>query len=55
MNTSEVAAALRPFYFAVHPDMFGQYPKERVRFCFIHSVFDIANRKIMLGRLESRS
>eukprot|EP00106_Octopus_bimaculoides_P000644 XP_014768086.1 PREDICTED: T-cell activation inhibitor, mitochondrial-like isoform X1 [Octopus bimaculoides] len=29
MNTSEVAAALRPFYFAVHPDMFGQYPKER--------------------------
>ncbi|GAB1597561.1 T-cell activation inhibitor, mitochondrial-like [Argonauta hians] len=29
MNTSEVAAALRPFYFAVHPDMFGQYPNER--------------------------
>lgn len=23
--------ALRPFYFAVHPDFFGQHPKERVK------------------------
>jgi len=26
---AETAAALRPFYFAVHPDLFGQYPKQR--------------------------
>ncbi|KAL4233988.1 hypothetical protein ACF0H5_005643 [Mactra antiquata] len=29
LNNSETAAALRPFYFAVHPDLFGRYPKER--------------------------
>ncbi|XP_028128065.2 T-cell activation inhibitor, mitochondrial isoform X2 [Diabrotica virgifera virgifera] len=25
----EVSTALRPFYFAVHPDLFGKYPSER--------------------------
>lgn len=29
LNNSQTAAALRPFYFAVHPDLFGRYPKER--------------------------
>lgn len=29
LNSSETATALRPFYFAVHPDLFGRYPKER--------------------------
>lgn len=29
LTTSEAATALRPFYFAVHPDLFGQHPKER--------------------------
>ncbi|CAG9831325.1 unnamed protein product [Diabrotica balteata] len=27
----EVSTALRPFYFAVHPDLFGKYPRERAR------------------------
>ncbi|KAK7605416.1 hypothetical protein V9T40_007274 [Parthenolecanium corni] len=29
MSSSEIATALRPFYFSVHPDLFGQYPSER--------------------------
>lgn len=29
LNSSETATALRPFYFAVHPDLFGKHPKER--------------------------
>lgn len=27
--STELATALRPFYFAVHPDLFGQYPEQR--------------------------
>lgn len=27
---AEAVNALRPFYFAVHPDFFGQHPRERV-------------------------
>ncbi|KAF5308771.1 hypothetical protein FQR65_LT06004 [Abscondita terminalis] len=30
MTTTEVATALRPFYFSVHPDLFGQHPQQRV-------------------------
>ena len=26
----EVSTALRPFYFLVHPDLFGKYPQEQV-------------------------
>ncbi|XP_077983328.1 T-cell activation inhibitor, mitochondrial-like [Glandiceps talaboti] len=29
LTTAEASTALRPFYFAVHPDFFGQHPKER--------------------------
>ena len=29
LSSSEVSVALRPFYFAVHPDLFQQYPTER--------------------------
>ncbi|MEQ2209007.1 hypothetical protein XENOCAPTIV_022265 [Xenoophorus captivus] len=29
LSGAEAASALRPFYFAVHPDFFGQYPYER--------------------------
>ncbi|KRT81909.1 hypothetical protein AMK59_5031 [Oryctes borbonicus] len=29
MTTTEVSTALRPFYFSVHPDLFGQYPQQR--------------------------
>lgn len=29
LSTQEVSAALRPFYFVVHPDLFGQFPSER--------------------------
>lgn len=31
MTSTEVSTALRPFYFTVHPDLFGQYPSQRVR------------------------
>ncbi|EDV96760.1 T-cell activation inhibitor, mitochondrial [Drosophila grimshawi] len=27
--STELASALRPFYFAVHPDLFGQHPEQR--------------------------
>lgn len=30
LSGADVVNALRPFYFAVHPDFFAQYPKERV-------------------------
>ncbi|XP_054284196.1 T-cell activation inhibitor, mitochondrial-like [Macrosteles quadrilineatus] len=29
MTSGEVSTALRPFYFTVHPDLFGQFPQER--------------------------
>uniref|UniRef100_A0A8C5VHD3 T cell activation inhibitor, mitochondrial n=1 Tax=Microcebus murinus TaxID=30608 RepID=A0A8C5VHD3_MICMU len=29
LSAAEAVNALRPFYFAVHPDFFGQHPKER--------------------------
>ncbi|KAL0273988.1 UNVERIFIED_CONTAM: hypothetical protein PYX00_006534 [Menopon gallinae] len=29
LSSTEVSTALRPFYFSVHPDLFGQYPEER--------------------------
>lgn len=35
LSSAEVSTALRPFYFSVHPDLFGRYPTERVG-----SVFD---------------
>ncbi|XP_057670464.1 T-cell activation inhibitor, mitochondrial-like [Diorhabda carinulata] len=28
-TSTEISTALRPFYFSVHPDLFGQYPLER--------------------------
>uniref|UniRef100_A0A8C9CDA1 T cell activation inhibitor, mitochondrial n=1 Tax=Phocoena sinus TaxID=42100 RepID=A0A8C9CDA1_PHOSS len=30
LSGAEAVNALRPFYFAVHPDFFGQHPRERV-------------------------
>ncbi|CAD7078871.1 unnamed protein product [Hermetia illucens] len=29
ISSSEIATALRPFYFVVHPDLFGQHPEQR--------------------------
>uniref|UniRef100_A0A336M257 CSON010661 protein n=1 Tax=Culicoides sonorensis TaxID=179676 RepID=A0A336M257_CULSO len=29
LTTQEVATALRPFYFVVHPDLFGKFPQQR--------------------------
>ncbi|KAJ3654985.1 hypothetical protein Zmor_014134 [Zophobas morio] len=29
LTTTEVSTALRPFYFSVHPDLFGQHPIQR--------------------------
>lgn len=31
LSGAEAVNALRPFYLAVHPDFFGQHPRERVR------------------------
>lgn len=33
LSMNETAAALRPFIFCVHPDLFGRHPKEQV--CFV--------------------
>ena len=30
ISNSEIATALRPFYFVVHPDLFGRFPEQRV-------------------------
>lgn len=30
LSSAEVSTALRPFYFSVHPDLFGKYPEQRV-------------------------
>ena len=30
LTGTEVSTALRPFYFLVHPDLFGKYPQEQV-------------------------
>lgn len=30
LSAAEVSTALRPFYFSVHPDLFGKYPEQRV-------------------------
>jgi len=29
LSSNQVSVALRPFYFSVHPDLFGKYPIER--------------------------
>ncbi|XP_062527407.1 T-cell activation inhibitor, mitochondrial [Bombyx mori] len=29
LSTAEISTALRPFYFSVHPDLFGKYPEQR--------------------------
>jgi len=45
LSSAQTKAALKPFYFAVHPDLFGQYPLQRVRiyiyifFCFWCNVY----------------
>uniref|UniRef100_A0A3Q4AUT2 T cell activation inhibitor, mitochondrial n=1 Tax=Mola mola TaxID=94237 RepID=A0A3Q4AUT2_MOLML len=31
LSGADTVNALRPFYFAVHPDFFGQYPRERLQ------------------------
>ena len=31
LTGTEVSTALRPFYFLVHPDLFGKYPKEQIQ------------------------
>lgn len=33
LSGADAVTALRPFYFAVHPDFFAQHPKERVGVC----------------------
>ncbi|KAG6445413.1 hypothetical protein O3G_MSEX003921 [Manduca sexta] len=29
LSSAEISTALRPFYFSVHPDLFGKYPEQR--------------------------
>lgn len=43
MTTTEVSTALRPFYFTVHPDLFGQYPSQRVS--IIYANLKTCNKK----------
>ena len=43
LSGAEAVNALRPFYFAVHPDFFGQHPRERVNVYFF----------IYLGNVQS--
>lgn len=31
ISSGELSSVLRPFYFAVHPDLFGQHPEQRVK------------------------
>ncbi len=40
LSSTETATALRPFFFAVHPDLFGRYPDERVRTINIHGLIE---------------
>lgn len=49
LSSAEVSAALRPFYFSVHPDLFGRYPAERVshnceqaQYCIGHCTLSLA-------------
>ena len=32
LTSTQTSEVLRPFLFAVHPDFFGQHPKERVSY-----------------------
>ena len=29
LSSAQVSTALRPFYFLVHPDLFGRWPREQ--------------------------
>lgn len=39
ISSGELSSVLRPFYFAVHPDLFGQHPEQRVNHNQIHLQF----------------
>lgn len=45
LSSAQTKAALKPFYFAVHPDLFGRYPLQRVSnfidifFSFCYNVY----------------
>lgn len=41
ISSQEVATALRPFYFVVHPDLFGQFPEQRVSLIIFLEIFEI--------------
>lgn len=45
LSSGEVSTALRPFYFSVHPDLFGQHPNERVSL-LLHFLIDTAFSEI---------
>lgn len=45
LSSSEVTAALRPFYFLVHPDLFAKYPRAQ-------KINDV-NLKILNSHLDS--
>lgn len=36
VSNAELSTILRPFYFAVHPDLFGQHPEQRVHILTSH-------------------
>lgn len=43
ISSGELSSLLRPFYFAVHPDLFGQYPEQRVNRVIVENIccFDV--------------
>ena len=41
LSSAQTKAALKPFYFAVHPDLFGQYPIQRVRKTFLPEILKL--------------
>lgn len=42
LSGADAVNALRPFYFAVHPDFFGQYPRERVGLLYCGSIHKLS-------------
>lgn len=57
LSGADAINALRPFYFAVHPDFFGKHPKERVKillYAFFVNVSYIKDGNILVFLLPEK-
>lgn len=55
MTTTEISAALRPFYFSVHPDLFGQFPNQRVSIhIFLNFWFTLFKKHLFRQQMKIR-